>query len=108
MKHLPALSLPMLLLGAALAAQSPAPPLVIQATTVIDATGASPKRDVSILIEDGRIREIGAVVRAPKHARIVDGKGKFVIPGLADMHVHTVSRQRMEQFPPLFIANGVT
>ena len=88
-------------------AQSSAPALVIQHATVIDATGAAPRRDTSILIVDGRIREIGAV-RVPKGAQVIDATGKFVIPGLADMHVHTVWPQWIEQFLPLFIANGVT
>lgn len=88
-------------------AQSSAPVLVIQHATVIDATGAAPRLDTSILIVDGRIREIGAV-RVPKGAQVIDATGKFVIPGLADMHVHTVWPQWIEQFLPLFIANGVT
>ena len=88
-------------------AQSSGPPLVIQHATVIDGTGAAAQRDVSLLIVDGRIREIGAV-RVPKGAQVVDATGKFVIPGLMDMHVHAIWPQWIDQFLPLFIANGVT
>jgi hypothetical protein len=40
--------------------------------------------------------------------QVVDGKGKFLIPGLWDMHVHTVVGRLPELYFPLFIANGVT
>ena len=87
--------------------KSAAPPMVIQHATVIDATGASPQRDTSILIVDGRIKEIDSV-RVPDGATVVDASGKFVIPGLMDMHVHAIWAHSIEQFFPLFIANGVT
>ena len=40
----------------------------------------------------------------PKGARVVEGKGKYLIPGLWDMHVHTAD----PSFLPLYLANGVT
>src|SRR5206468_2688762 len=43
--------------------------------------------------------------RVPKNARVVDATGKFLIPGLWDMHVHW---GRDKEYLPLFIANGVT
>src|SRR5687767_8021971 len=108
MKQLvPIVCLAGLILQGATSAQSSAPPLVIQHATVIDATGAAPRRDASILIVDGRIREIGAI-QVPKGAQVIDATGKFVIPGLADMHVHAIWPQWIDQFLPLFVANGVT
>ena len=48
----------------------------------------------------------------PKGARVVDGKGKFLIPGLWDMHIHTFFGDWVpggkEVTLPLFIANGIT
>lgn len=79
--------------------------LVIQNVTVIDATGAAPRPGMSVGIENGQITEIKKSIRAPKGAEIVDGTGKFLIPGLWDMHVHIAAP---EIFFPLLLANGIT
>ena len=80
--------------------------LVIAHVTVIDATGASPKPDTTVVIVGDRIAIIGkgSQTAVPKSARVVDGAGKFLIPGLWDMHVHL----NYKDYLPLFIANGVT
>jgi hypothetical protein len=61
----------------------------------------------SVVIEDGRITGIGAYgeTEIPTDAHIIDGKGKFLIPGLSDMHMHTYASEN--QFL-LYLANGVT
>jgi imidazolonepropionase-like amidohydrolase len=81
--------------------------LVFTHVTVIDATGASAKPDMSVLISGVRIVELGRTgrVRLPKDAQVVNASGKFLIPGLWDMHAHVWNK---EVFFPLFIANGVT
>src|SRR6266478_4313890 len=81
--------------------------LVFTHVTVIDATGAVAKPDMTLVIRDGRIAELGrsGKIRPPKGAQVVDASGKFLIPGLWDMHVHEWNK---EAFFPLFIANGVT
>lgn len=90
------------------------PVLAITHVTLIDATGAPSQPDMSILIADERIANVGpaSTVSVPSGARVVDGSGKFLIPGLADMHVHLTgsgepsgSRQFML---PLLLANGIT
>lgn len=83
------------------------PPLVFTHITVIDATGAQAKRDMSVVIIRERIAEIAPSkkLRAPKGAQVIDASGKFLIPGLWDMHVHAFDRGL---FSPLFIANGIT
>jgi imidazolonepropionase-like amidohydrolase len=59
------------------------------------------------LIDKDRIAAIStANVGLPEKAVIVDGSGKFLIPGLWDMHVHV--QHDPDIFYPLFIANGVT
>lgn len=110
-------------MAAMTAAQSPEPTgvpyLALMHVTVIDCTGASPKSDVTILIVGYRIVDIGKsnVVSIPKHARIIDATGSFVIPGLWDMHAHLEDPELWLVNPParekeslltLFIANGVT
>jgi imidazolonepropionase-like amidohydrolase len=88
--------------------------LVITHVNVIDATGAPPLTDMTVIVREQRIAELGksAAVRAPAAATTVDGRGKYLIPGLWDMHVHEVFGDwlpRNEQVVPLlFVANGVT
>lgn len=81
--------------------------LVLTHATVIDATGAPPKLDMTVVIAGDRIAEIGPskTLRVPKDAQVVDATGKFLIPGLWDMHVHAFDRTN---FSALFIANGIT
>jgi imidazolonepropionase-like amidohydrolase len=94
-----------ILLSIVLAAASPCADLVIQNVTVIDVTtGAElPKR--SVLIRNKQIAAVGIQVPVTAATRIVNGTGKFLIPGLWDMHVHLWHREN--QFP-LYLANGVT
>ena len=62
--------------------------LVFEHATVIDATGAAPLSDVSVIVRDGLIAQIGPRLAAPAGANVIDASAKFLIPGLWDMHVH--------------------
>src|SRR5580765_738839 len=87
----------------------PAPrPLAITHVTVIEATGRSALPDMTVVIAGDRITQIGksAEVRLPRGAQVVNGSGKFLIPGLWDAHVH-LSWTTASALPVL-IANGVT
>jgi imidazolonepropionase-like amidohydrolase len=81
--------------------------VVIRDVTVIDATGAAPQAGMTVVIEEGLIGAIGAAesVQYPSSAQVIDGAGKYLIPGLWDMHVHL---RDLEGTLPLFIVNGVT
>jgi len=83
-------------------------PLVFEHVTVIDATGAPARPRMTVVIADGRIAAVGADGKtpAPKGARVIDASGKFLIPGLWDMHVHLAKTG--ENTLPLLIVNGVT
>lgn len=91
-------------------------PLVVTHATVIDMTGAAPKPEMTVVVQGNRIAKIGksGEVHIPKGAQVVDGSGKFLIPGLWDMHVHLFNNvsapgtNNKETYFPLFIANGVT
>lgn len=82
--------------------------VVIRNVTVIPMTGSAPLAGHSVVISDGRIAEVGPVadVRIPATATVVDGTGKFLIPGLFEMHAHT-SKTRASALG-LYIVYGVT
>jgi len=99
-----------------LAGQSASPSaLIIHDVTVIDATGGPAQAHRTVIVRDGKIEEIGSSaggVGGKLSGVHIDGGGKFLIPGLWDMHVHMVFG---DWFPhgkevtlPLFIANGIT
>ncbi len=81
--------------------------LVFTHVTVIDATGAPAKPDMMVVIKGGRIAAFGktASLDVPKNAHVVDATGKFLIPGLWDMHIHPWLGKH---YLALFTANGVT
>jgi imidazolonepropionase-like amidohydrolase len=82
--------------------------------TVIDVGGGPAKQDMTVVTDKGYIVAMGssARLRAPAGARVIPARGKYAIPGLWDMHVHTVFGDwlpRNERVTlPLFVANGVT
>jgi imidazolonepropionase-like amidohydrolase len=82
--------------------------------TVIDMTGAQPAPDQTVLIDKEKIVVLGPAdsVSVPAGARIVDAQGKFLIPGLADMHVHLTGAGEpngsRDFLLPLLVANGIT
>lgn len=83
-----------------------AQPLVISRVTVIDATGKPAQPDMTVVIEHGRIVSISPWKQAkgPENAQVVDGAGKFLIPGLWDMHGHGAAETWTHG---LLLANGV-
>jgi Amidohydrolase family len=99
------LILPLLLLARANPDRTQAP-IAFTHVTVIDVIGGAPRRDSTVVITGDRISAIGdsAKLSVPADARVVDATGKFLIPGLWDMHVHWYARDTFT----LFIANGVT
>jgi len=88
----------------------PASTLVLDHVTIIDSTGSPAKSDATIVVQGDRITWIGPYSRREhtKNAVVFDGTGKFLIAGLWDMHVHTLSKNEPDRFFPLFVANGVT
>ncbi|MBC7901098.1 MAG: amidohydrolase family protein [Saprospiraceae bacterium] len=70
--------------------------------------------DQTVLVRDGVIVEVGKKVKIPNDALKIDGKGKYMIPGLVDMHTHLLSDG--DNYPDsiaedelrVMVANGVT
>jgi imidazolonepropionase-like amidohydrolase len=83
--------------------------LAIKRVTVIDATGRGSEPNTTVILEGDRIVAIGPwrKTHIPRKAVVVDGTGKFLIPGLWDMHVHGASDARAPWSHLLFLANGV-
>ncbi|HEX7012048.1 MAG TPA: amidohydrolase [Steroidobacteraceae bacterium] len=64
-----------------------APPTLIRNATVLTGTGQRIDGG-DVLIVDGKIVEVGAEVSAPEGARVIDAQGRWVTPGLIDVHSH--------------------
>ncbi len=58
----------------------------------------------TVIVDGGRIAAIGRGLKAPANAKVIDGRGRYLSPGLADMHNHSDTREDLA----LFLANGVT
>jgi imidazolonepropionase-like amidohydrolase len=93
-------------------------PVTLQNVRVIDGTGAPAKESQTIVIENGRIRQIGDAdkVVAPATGRTMDLDGRTVLPGLVMVHEHFfygtgrqfLSHAQPFSFPRLYLAYGVT
>lgn len=87
------------------ARQKPAKRLVIANVTLIDGTGAPALEHASVFIENGVIAKIVRQDKIDtKNTEIIDGSGKFLIPGLWDMHAH----YEQVEWGPIYLAAGVT
>jgi imidazolonepropionase-like amidohydrolase len=84
--------------------------------TVIPMTGTGPQTlpNRTVIVRDGRIAQIGAAgsLTPPAGATVVQGRGKYLIPGLAEMHAHLPGANAPAQLAPdilfLYVANGIT
>jgi imidazolonepropionase-like amidohydrolase len=90
-------------------------PLVLAHVTVFDGSGRPLKINQTVIIVNSYIAAIApaANVKLPKNARVIDAHGKFLIPGLWDMHVHIAGLNAdpawsKQVLLPLLLANGIT
>ena len=83
--------------------------LAITHVSVIDGSDSTPRVDQTVVIRGTRIVSVGATraIHTPAGIRVVNGRGKFLIPGLWDMHVHTAIIGGRDLLG-LYVANGVT
>jgi len=107
-----------LVLGAVLAA-SPVvqqAPMAITGVTIVDPRSGSLRPRSLVVVDKQRITYAGAAStgKIPRGARVVDGRGRFLIPGLWDMHVHISPgrhgwpEETREYYFAVLLANGVT
>jgi imidazolonepropionase-like amidohydrolase len=82
--------------------------VAIRNVTVISMVPAAPAALATVIVRDGKTAEIGppARIRVPDGATVVDGTGKYLIPGLFEMHAHT-SKSRASSLG-LYVVHGVT
>jgi imidazolonepropionase-like amidohydrolase len=83
-------------------------PLAITHVTIVDVSGGRSRHDMTVVIIGDRIVTVGSSprIRVARGSRVVDGTGRYLIPGLWDMHVHFMNTG--ESALPLLVANGVT
>jgi imidazolonepropionase-like amidohydrolase len=91
-------------------AAQPRAGLAFTGVTVVDVTDGRLIPDQVVVVAGNRVEAVGptSTVRPPAGVPVVDARGKYLIPGLWDMHVHLTRYSDTEIFYPLLIANGVT
>jgi len=77
---------------------------LIHATLINLGTDDGPLPDVTILVRNGKIDRVGAKVSLPPDVRVLDARGKFVLPGLWDTHAHF----EQWEWGPAYLASGIT
>lgn len=102
-----------LLLGSAVTAAAEPVVTVFRNVTVIPMDTPEPRRLAAqtVIVRGERIASIGPAGSIPAGARVIDGTGRFLVPGLAEMHAHVppASDPRyLEEVLFLYVANGVT
>ncbi len=70
--------------------------------TLIDGTGRAPVANATVLVENDRFLAAGPGIDVPEGARVVDVRGKWIVPGLIDSHVHFMTSGRMYTRPAFF------
>ncbi len=86
------------------------PVVVFERVNVIPMDRERSIADRTVIVRDGRIAEIGApnAVTVPAGATRVDGRGKFLMPALAEMHAHIpTDRAEAERVLFMYVANGI-
>lgn len=88
---------------------APIPSFAIEHVTVINVNTGAKNADQTVVVSGNRITAVGstATVKAPAGARVVDARGKFLIPGIWDMHVHILHNLPVRSLP-MFAAHGIS
>lgn len=87
------------------------PELAIEDVTVVDVVAGALRPHTTVLVAGTRIVGVAPAREAvvPAGAQVVDGRGRYLIPGLWDMHSHSLwSEEAVRTFLPLYVAQGVT
>ncbi len=92
--------------------------LVIRGATMVDGTGAPPRGPVDIVIRRNMIQQVmssdpisranNGAAQLPAGARVIEASGKYVIPGLIDLHIHLMDYVPLEYQYKLLLGHGIT
>jgi imidazolonepropionase-like amidohydrolase len=93
-----------LLAGRHVAAQ---PALVIEELTIVDPAAVVPLSVGTLVVRDGRIAAIGSAAVRPPEARVVNGRGRYAVAGLWDMHAHLAALTPIGRAPERYVGHGV-
>lgn len=82
--------------------------LALTHVTVVDPARHRPQPNMTVLISRGRIVAVGRreEIAIERRTKVIDLTGKYLIPGLCDMHTHSIGSEMIS--PPLYALNGVT
>src|SRR5690606_9184254 len=101
-------------LTAGTAVAMPPPPTVFAITdvTVIPMDAERVVSGQTVIVRDGVIEAVGQDLAIPKDAMTIDGEGRYLMPGLAEMHAHVPpqahDQQWIEDVLFMYVANGIT
>jgi hypothetical protein len=83
--------------------------LVIKDAAIVDVVNNKVIKNRTVVIEGNKIISVDNKANIPGKATIINAKGKYLIPGLWDMHTHnSLRKDRIGYFMSLFLANGIT
>lgn len=85
--------------------------IVFTSVNVVPMDTESILTNQTVVVKDGKVQAIGKKVKYGKGALVIDAKGKYIIPGLAEMHAHVPPNDNLESHKEvlfLFAANGIT
>jgi len=83
------------------------PALLIDGGSVIDPAGDAPAVRADVLIVGGRIRQVARDIRPPRGARVIDATGRYLTPGLWDMHAHLAATKAPAREIEGYVGHGV-
>lgn len=85
-----------------------APPLIaILGGTIVDPDAEVPSRRANVIIRGDRIVAVSPHVAPPRGAQVIDAGGKYLLPGLWDMHAHFAALTEVGQAPEHYVSYGV-
>ena len=88
------------------------PSILVKNVSLVTMTSNETLKDYDLLIENGKIKKIGKRIASSPKYLIIDGQGKFLMPGLSDMHTHIPNykdnQMPVNHFLMLYLASGVT
>ena len=85
----------------------PTETLVIANASIIDPAGADPVTLGSVVVVGDRITAVGPGIPVPPGAQVIDARGKFLVPGLWDMHAHLAATTPIGRAPEHYVSYGI-